>query len=167
MNHLSRLLFLLLSLGLLLSCQFDGNDNGMGASGMEGVETWAMLPFYGETRFLVVNEATNEPITGVTLQVDGLKIDTPSHTSDQEGRIIIHQLMRGITYRNEGPPPPSFTFSAPGYRSRTYSVEDLVSGTDYNPYNGSQLPTTIITTDEGADMELPIYEFTIRLQPND
>ncbi len=75
--------------------------------------------------------------------------------------------MRGITYRNEGTPPPSFAFSAPGYRLRTYSVEDLASGTDYNPYNSSQLPATIMTTDEGADMELPIYEFTTRLQPND
>ena len=76
---------------------------------------------------------------------------------------MIHQTQRGITYWGKGPPPPTFTFSALRYRTRTYSVDDLVSGTSQNPYRSDSLPTTTFRNEAGAEIELPVYRFTIVL----
>jgi hypothetical protein len=137
----------------------------------DNVETWEKRPFYGELRFLIVREDTGAPIPGAVLQVSDLPIaelqDETSARSGQDGRIVIHQMERGITYWGEGPPPPTLTFSALHYRPQTYSVEDLVSGTDYDPYRSDNLPTTTFQTEAGAEIELPVYEFTIRLAPSD
>ena len=83
--------------------------------------------------------------------------------------MVVHQLQRGIMYWGEGPPRPVFTFSAPGYQTRTYSVEELVSGTSYNPYNYNyaNVPTTTFTIEVDSEIELPVYEITIRLAPID
>ena len=59
------------------------------------------------------------------------------------------------------------TDGAPRYRARIYSVQDLVSGTSYDPYRGNDLPTTIFQRQAGKEIELPVYEFTIRLVPSD
>ena len=81
--------------------------------------------------------------------------------------MVVHQLERGITYWGAGPPLPVFTFSAPGYQTRTYSVTDLASGTSYDPYRSANVPTTIFKNEAGAEIELPFYEFTIRLAPKE
>ena len=167
MKDILRVLFVILCVGFLVGCQTARSDDNLYAPDKDDVETWARQPFYGEIRFLVVSEATSEPIADATLQVSGLSIEALSNASDQDGWIVIRQFERGITYRGKEPPPPSFTFSAPGYRSRTYLVEDLISGTVYDPYSSDNLPTTTIENEVGAEIELPIYEFTVRLQPGD
>jgi len=138
----------------------------------DNTETWELCPFYGELRFLIVREDTGEPIPGAILQVSNLRIvellDEDSISSGQNGRIVIHQMRRGITYWGEGPPRPTFTFSAPHYRTQTYSADDIVSGTSYDPYRSSNLPTTIFQDEaEEEEIKLPVYEFTIRLVPSD
>ena len=80
---------------------------------------------------------------------------------------MIHQLGRGITYWGDGPPPPSFVFGAPGFLTETYSVEDLASGSNYDPYSKAGLPTTTFSNKAGAEIEVPVYEFTVRLAPSD
>jgi hypothetical protein len=147
---------------LLVSCQpanpFADPDN---------VETWEFRPFYGELRFLIVEEGTDTPIPDAAFQVSDLRIEElkngGSVKSDQEGRMVVHQLQRGITYWGAGPPLPVFTFSAPGYQTWTYSVEELASGTPYEPYSYADLPTTVFTDEVGSEIELPVYEITIRL----
>ncbi len=167
MKNKLQLLFIILYAGILVGCQIARNDGDPYGPGKNDVETWARRPLYGEIRFRVVSETTGKPIADATLQVSGLSIDALSNASDQDGWIVIRQFARGITYRGKRPPPPSFTFSAPRYRSRTYSVEDLLSGTDYDPYSSDNLPTTTIENEVGEEIELPIYEFTVRLQPGD
>lgn len=138
----------------------------------DNTETWELCPFYGEIRFLIVREDTGVPIPGAILQVSNLRIvellDEESISSGQNGRIVIHQMRRGITYWGEGPPRPTFTFSTLHYRTQTYSLEDLVSGTSYDPYRSNKLPTTIFQDEaEDEEIKLPVYEFTIRLEPSD
>lgn len=89
-------------------------------------------------------------------------------SSGPDGLIIIHQLIRGITYWGEGPPQPPFTFSAPNYYTQTYSVDELVVGTSYNPYSTVDLPTATFRYETDAEeIQLPVYEFTIHLTPSD
>ena len=149
---------------MLSGCQDPFSDE-------DDVETWEKRPFYGELRFLIVREDTGAPIPGAMLQVSDLPIvelqDEASIASGQDGRIVIHQMVRGITYWGKGPPPPTFTFSAPHYRAQTYSVQDLASGTSYDPYRSNNVPTTTYQNKAGAEIELPVYEFTIRLVPSD
>ncbi len=160
---LSKLVVLVL---LLVSCQpanpFADPDN---------VETWEFRPFYGELRFLIVEEDTDAPIPDAAFQVSDLHIEElrngESVQSDQEGWLVVHQLQRSITYWGAGPPLPVFTFSAPDYLTRTYSVEELASGTPYEPYSYADLPTTVFTDEIGSEIELPVYEITIRLAPAD
>jgi hypothetical protein len=138
----------------------------------DSIETWELLPFYGETRFLIVDEDTGAPVPGATLQVEHLHIeewrDEEALRSGPDGRIVIHQIHWRYSYRGEGPPLPTFTFSAPGYGARTYSVEELVAGTDYDPYRGNDFPTITFVYDEDEDgIELPVYELTVRLEPDD
>ena len=137
----------------------------------DNIETWELQPFYGESRFLIVCEDTGVPIPGATLQVSNLHIEEPQGEegikSGQDGRIVIHQIHRGDSYFGEGPPLPTFTFSAPHYQTRIYSVEDLASETSYDPYGSHNLPTTIFQYRAGEELELPVYEFTIRLVPSD
>jgi hypothetical protein len=138
---------------------------------VDNTETWEKRPFYGELRFLIVREDTGAPIPGATLQVSDLPIvelqDEESIASGQDGRIVIHQIERGITYWGEGPPPPTLTFSAQHYRTQTYSVEDLVLGTHYDPYRSDNLPTATFQNEASAEIELPVYEFIIGLVPSD
>ena len=137
----------------------------------DNVETWEKRPFYGELRFLVMRDDTDAPIPGAMLQISELPIvelqDEESIKSGHDGRIVVHQMVPGITYWGKGPPPPSFTFSAPHYRGETYTVEDLVSGSSTDPYGSADLPTTTFRNKAGAEIELPVYEFTIRLVPSD
>jgi hypothetical protein len=131
------------------------------------VETWALRPFYGELRFLILSEDDGKPIPDATLQVTNLPIlergDAQGSSSDLNGRLIIHQLERGTMYRGDGPPPPEFIFSAPGYATRSFTVADLVAGTDYDAYKSAALPTTTFHNEAGAEFELPVFEFTIHL----
>ena len=148
-----------------------GGCQAHAADDVDNTETWEKRPFYGELCFLIVREDTGAPIPGAILQVSDLPIvelqDEESVSSDQDGRIVIHQLVRGITYWGNGPPPPTLTFGALHYRTRTYSVQDLVSGTSHDPYRSNNLPTTTFQSQAGAEIELPVYEFTIRLVPSD
>jgi len=150
---------------MLGGCQANTKDD------VDNTETWEKQPFYGELRFLIVSEDTGAPITDATLQVSNLHIEKPQDEegirSGQDGRLVIHQIMRGITYRGKGPPRPTFTFSAPHYRTQTYSVEELVSGTSYDPYSSNDLPTTLFQYGANKEFELPVYEFTIHLAPGD
>ncbi len=170
---------------LLVGCQadptidVDPTDNGALTQDIDAtatidiieVETWEYRPFYGEIRFLIMEENTDTPIPDATFRVSDLPIkeleNEVSVKSDQEGRMVIHQLERGIMYWGKGPPPPLFTFSAPGYHTRTYSVKDMASGTSYDPYRSAKVPTTTFTNEVGSEIELPFYEFTIRLAPTD
>jgi hypothetical protein len=128
-----------------------------------------IVPFYGELVFEIVRADTSAPIPGVTLETSGLYIAEErggaSIQSDQEGRIVIHQLARRDSYRGESP-SQTFTFSAPQYRTRTYSAEDLAAGTSYDPYHNPGLPTTTFE-DSGEEIELSVFQFTIRLEPSD
>lgn len=150
---------------LLVSCQATPTTD------IDNTETWELRPFYGELHFLIVREDTDTPIPDAAFQVSDLRIEElrneESVKSDQEGRMVVHQLQRGITYWGEGPPLPVFTFSAPGYQTRTYSVEELASGTSCDPYRYADLPTTVFTDKVGSGIELPVYEITIRLAPID
>jgi hypothetical protein len=162
---LDRIILLaVLSIIVLCGCQANGTND-------DDLETWEKRPFYGELRFLIEGEDTGAPIPGALLQVSDLPIvelrDEESISSGQDGRIVIHQMERGTTYWGKGQPPPAFTFSAPHYHTRTYSVEDLVSGTAYDAYRSDDLPTTTFQNKAGAESELPVYEFTIRLEPSD
>jgi hypothetical protein len=136
------------------------------------VETWELCPFYGELRFTILREDTGAPIAGATVEVP-LHLHIPelrgeeSVQSGPDGRLVVHQLRRGITYWGEGP-TTTYTFGAPEYRERTYSVDDLVSGTSYDPYDGGALPKiTYLYKEEDRVLELPVYAFTIRLVPVD
>jgi hypothetical protein len=147
-----------------------GGCRGTPTPDPNSIETWELMPFYGEIRFLIVRADTGVPIPGVTLDVSGLPIAErrggASIQSDQEGRIAIHQLARGNTYRGAGPPPPTFNFSAPQYQTRVYSVKELAAGTSYDPYRSRDLPTTTFL-DRGQEVEIPVWEFTVRLDPSD
>ncbi len=146
------------------ACQANKTDD------FDDTETWEKLPFYGELRFLIVDEDTAAPISDAALQVSHLRIEEAktdeSVNSTEDGHIVIHQLMRGITYRGAGPPQPTFTFSAPHHRTKTYSVEELASGTSYDPYRSNDLPTTLFRHGDDKEIELPVYEFTIHLAPS-
>ena len=138
----------------------------------DNVETWELLPLYGELRFLVVCEDTGAPISRATLRVLHLPIvelgDKRSVRSGRDGQIVVHQMTRGYGYWGAAPPGPTFTFSADHYLTRTYSVSDLVSGTTYDPYRSDGLPTATFEYERvDAPVELPVYEFTIRLAPSD
>jgi len=131
-------------------------------------ETTELLAFYGESRFLILGDDTGAPIAGATLQVDHLPIeerrDEERRMSDEEGHIVIHQIHRLDSYTGEGPPRPVFTFSAPNYQTLTLSVDDFASASGYDPYFPPDSPTTEFTYSEDEDpIELPVYEFTIRL----
>lgn len=160
-----------LSVMLLCSCQADRPPNHHDFNS-DDTESWEVRPFYGELRFLILNQNTGKPIPDVVLQVSTLRIEEQiagkSMCSGLDGLIIIHQLERGITYWGEGPAPPTFTFSALNYHTEVYSVDELVAGTSYDPYSTVDLPTT--TYQYGTDTEeiqLPVYEFTIHLSPSD
>ncbi len=137
----------------------------------DDTETWEVLPFYGELRFLIIHPDTGEPLPDVTLQVSTLRVEEQvadqNMSSGPDGLIIVHQLHHGITYWGEGPAAPTFTFSVPNYQTQTYSVDELVAGTSYDPYSTSDLPTTTYRRTETEEIELPVYEFTIQLAPND
>jgi hypothetical protein len=138
----------------------------------DDTESWEVNPFYGEIRFLIRHQDTGEPIPDVALQVSTLRIEEQIEgkviNSGQDGLIIIHQLKRGIMYWGEGPAPPTFTFSARNYHSQTYSVDELVSGTSYDPYSTVNLPTTSYRYGtDGEEIQLPVYEFTIYLTPSE
>ena len=139
-----------------------------GSGGFDQRETWALQPFYGELRFLILQEGAGTPLPGATLQVSHLRIDEletgEAVHSDQQGLIVVHQRERGILYYGNGPPPPSFSFAAAGFETQSYSVDDLVSGTEYHPYRSADLPTTRYAV-SGQETELPVYEFTITLAP--
>jgi hypothetical protein len=159
--RLEKIVWLALLLVLMVGCQ------GGPFSDDADVETWEFLPFYGEIQFLIVSDETDTPIPDAVLEVANLRIDElknrESVRSGQDGRIVIHQTMRGITYMGAGPPPATFIFSAQGYQTQTYSVKDLVLGTSYDPYSSNNLPTAMYK----GEVELPVYEFTIRLTPGD
>lgn len=161
MKRTYAVLFILLSASLLSACQ-----TGFGSS--DDVESWELRPFYGESRFLLVDAASGEPIPKASLTVEHLSItelqEKDSVPSDQDGVITIHQLERGIVYWGDGPPPPTFTFSAPNYASQTLSIDDLVAATSYDPYDSTALPTTTFVRNT-QEIELPLYEFTIQLTP--
>jgi hypothetical protein len=170
MKFTKYLLHAALLILMLCGCQDDRppNHNDFNA---DDTESWELCPFYGELRFLVLHQETGEPIPGVTLNVSTLRIEEQtggkSISSEHDGLIIIHQLDRGITYWGEGPPQPTFTFSAPDYQTRTYSVDELVAGTSYDPYNGAGLPTTtFLYGTDAEEIQVPVYEFTIHLTPN-
>lgn len=133
------------------------------------IET-VFLPFYGETRFMIECVETGTSIPDAELRVSNLSIEEmrgkESIRSGKDGSIIIHQIHRRDKHYGNGPPRPTFTFSAPHYNSQTYSVEDLVSETSYDPYRNDSLPTTIYNYKE-EELELPVYEITIRLVPID
>ena len=161
MKRATLVVFTVLCLTVLGGCKARPRRNS------DNTESWEFLPFYGELRFLIVCEDTGEPIPGAVLRVPGLPIaerrDKDKMKSGQDGRVVVHQTHRRNSYRGEGPPLPTFTFRAPHYRTRILSVDDLVSGTSYNPYNGANLPTTTYRYSEKEEMELPVYELTIRL----
>ena len=162
---LGKLVVLTVILGMLLcGCQTKSTIDD------DKIKTTEFLPFYGENRFLIVSEDTDTPIPGAVLQVSNLHIEEArimdSIRCGQDGRIVIHQINRRDSYLGKGPPRPTFTFSAPHYYTKTYSVEDLASENSYNPYSRDSLPTTTYKYEE-EELELPVYEFTIRLVPSD
>jgi hypothetical protein len=155
---------LVLLLGvILLGCKgsFEGASDDR--------ETWALRPFYGELRFLILAEGSEVPIPDAALRVANLPVaeldGQETVSGDQDGRLVIHQLERGTIYRGNGPPPPEFIFSAAGYAAQTYSMADLVAGTLYDPYKSVDLPTTLFQSESGVEIELPVFEFTIHLRP--
>ena len=133
------------------------------------IET-VFLPFYGETRFLILCADTDTPISGAELRVSNLPVEEKrgkeSIRSGKDGSIIIHQIHRLDKHYGKGPPRPTFTFSAPRYNTQTFSVKELVSETSYDPYHNDSLPTTSYIY-EGEELELQVYELTIRLVPID
>ena len=156
---------------MLCGCQADQPPDHSDFNS-DDTETWEVRPFYGEIRFLILNQDTGEPIPDVALRVSTLRIEEQiarkSMSSGPDGLITIHQLERGITYWGEGPAPPTFTFSAPNYHKRTYSVDELVAGTSYDPYSAVDLPTTTYLYEtDGKEIQVPVYEFTVQLAPSD
>lgn len=155
---------------MLCSCQTDRLPDHSDFNS-DDTETWELRPFYGEIRFLILDQDTGEAMPDVALQVSNLRIEEQiagkRMSSGPDGLIIIHQLERGITYWGDGPAPATFTFSAPNYHKQTYSVAELVAGTSYDPYSTVDLPTTTYLNEDGKEIELPLYEFTIRLAPSD
>ena len=96
----TKLALLVLGIMMLTGCIFSPDDTGTG-DGNDGVETWEFLPFYGETRFLIVQDGTDTPIPDASLQVENLffgrvvvlgQDDENYLRGDQYGRITIHQL---------------------------------------------------------------------------
>ena len=150
---------------MLVGCQTNTTNDD------DDLETWEKRPFYGQLRFLILREDTGAMIPGATLRVSDLPIvelrGQGSIVGGEDGRIVIHQTQPGTTYWGKGPPPATFTFSALRYRTRTYSVEDLASGTSQDPYRSDDLPTTTFRNEAGAEIELPVYRFTILLAPSD
>lgn len=167
----TQLVLLVLGLVTVAGCFLSPDGTRIG-DGNSDVETWEFLPFYGETRFLIVQDGTDIPIPDAALQVENLLLvrdsglgqdDNNYLDGDQNGRITIHQLEGGITYMGDGPPPPTFSFTAPNHHPKTFTVEELVNGTTYDPYSSDDLPTTMYTYAEGEEAEIPVYEFTIKL----
>ncbi|MCP4421625.1 MAG: hypothetical protein GY805_33855 [Chloroflexi bacterium] len=68
------------------------------------------------------------PIPNATIEVDNLPIaEDGLLAADENGRIILHQLERGIMYIGQGSSPPTFRFAAPNYESRHFSVDGLAA----------------------------------------
>ncbi len=171
MKFTNYLLHAALFVLLLCGCQADRPPDHSDFDS-DDTESWEVNPFYGEIRFLILDQDTGEPIPDVALRISTLRIaeqiEGKSTSSGQDGLIIIHQLDRGITYWGEGPAPPTFTFSAQNYYTQTYSVDELAAGTSYDPYSAVDLPTTTyLYGADGEEIQLPVYEFTIHLTPSD
>lgn len=179
MHRLWKICLLLLAGLLFTSCTSqtptprpaDDDDDGSASNRQNDdfgdsdlVESWEFLPFYGEIRFELVDANTNAPILTGLLEVDNLHlVETDELKVDENGRITIHQLERGIMYVGNGPPPPIFNFSAPGYTPRQLTVEELATLSGYDPYHSNDVPVTEWTNASGNSQELPFYEFTITL----
>ncbi|GJM43094.1 MAG: hypothetical protein DHS20C20_33760 [Ardenticatenaceae bacterium] len=143
---------------------FLGNLGDDDFSDEDFVESWEFLPFHGEVHFHLVDAETGAPITNATLQVENLwGSDDEALLADENGRITLHQLERGITYVGDGPPPPTFGFEAPDYSSRQFSVEELAELSGLDPYRDDGLPIVEVVYENGEVDELPLYELTIPL----
>ena len=90
---------ILLCLGLallLLACDALQPPNRPGFSDDDDLETWAFLPFYGETRFQILDAHSQTPIPGALL-VSNLRLeelaDQDALPADESGLIVVHQLL--------------------------------------------------------------------------
>ena len=138
------------------SVRFGGNDD---------VESWELMPFYGEIRFHLYDSSRNEPAIGVKLQqVTGLRlvemVAGEEIWADNAGLIVVHQLIRGTDYVGNAPPDPTFTFGGDGFQERMLSVDDLAEISGLDPYSAADLATVKY---EGS--ELPVYEIQIHMEP--
>ena len=97
--RISRAVLFLLLVAAWVSCKAIPILGPVGNPTPDRVETWALLPFYGELRFLIADKDTGAAIPGATLQVLNLRIeeleDETGIASDQDGRIVVRRRYLG------------------------------------------------------------------------
>ncbi|MCA9986485.1 MAG: hypothetical protein KDE59_19385 [Anaerolineales bacterium] len=167
MNWLRRLLYILGGLSLACGLNLPGQGGGTGGFTDGEAETFAALPLYGELRFQILAGGSAFPISGAVLEVTNLAIEeqetAAANISADDGVLVVHQLQRGTVYYGAGPDEPIFTFSAPGYSSIVFTATELAEEAGLPLYSDAGLPR--VTTASGQ--ELPLYEFTIYLSPEE
>ncbi|WP_420629191.1 hypothetical protein [Candidatus Leptofilum sp.] len=131
--------------------------------GYDLTESWEFLPFYGAMQFDLHDAETDLPVPDAILQIEDMPFANEDLLADANGRITFAQLENGITYVGDGPPPPTFHFSAPGYTPRQFSVEELAALSGVDPYEDEGLPLVDYEDEFGNVYELPLYAFAIQL----